>query len=143
MMGRMSKLQWTLHAQAKMRHYRLSPARVRHVLHAPVRVEEGIAPRTVAAMQPVSLTTFGGRGGSGGTSVKKDTWKQEIWVMVEDMPDGVRKVISAWRYPGVSKPRTAAFLRKEYQEFIDGDPAGSLPRPAWRTGRDNPGARKK
>ena len=37
--------------------------------------------------------------------------------MVEDMPDGARKVISAWRYPGVSKPRAMAFLRKEYQEF--------------------------
>jgi hypothetical protein len=124
-MGRMSALQWTLHAQAKMRQYRLSPARVRRVLHAPKRVEEGVAPKTVAAMQPASLKTFGSKPASGadngaktaGSAARQDSWSQEIWVMVEDMPDGARKVISAWRYPGVSKPRAMAFLRKEYQEF--------------------------
>ena len=123
-MGRMPALQWTLHAQIKMRHYRLSPARVRHVLHAPRRVEEGVAPRTVATMQPASLKTFGGRNASAEISGKNDSWTQEIWVMVEDMPEGGRKVISAWRYPGVSKPRAKAFLRKEYQEFVSGGSGG-------------------
>jgi hypothetical protein len=36
------ELEWTLHAQAKMRHYRLTPSRVRHVLHSPKRTEEGV-----------------------------------------------------------------------------------------------------
>lgn len=99
-------LSWTHHAQAKMNFYRLSPARVRRVLNAPRRVEEGVAPKTVAMMQPASLKG-------------KDRWTQEIWVMIQDS-GGRRKVISAWRYPGVTKPRdeaTVAFMRKEYNEF--------------------------
>lgn len=106
------QLQWTLHARAKMNHYRLSPARVRHVLHSPKRVEEGVAPKTVAMMQPVSMKLLG----------KKESWTQEIWVMVQDAA-GARKVISAWRYPGVTKPRDAAFLKKEYGEFLADDGA--------------------
>lgn len=109
------QLQWTLHARAKMNHYRLSPARVRHVLHSPRRVEEGVAPKTVAMMQPASIKTAGGREGAG----KQASWTQEIWVMVQDAA-GVRKVISAWRYPGVTKPRDAAFLKKEYGEYLNG-----------------------
>jgi hypothetical protein len=101
------ELRWTLHARTKMNHYRLSPSRVRHVLHSPKRIEEGVAPKTVAMMQPVSMKIVG----------KKESWTQEIWVMIEDAGDS-RKVISAWRYPGVTKPRDAAFLRKEYGEFI-------------------------
>jgi hypothetical protein len=104
-----AQLQWTLHARAKMNHYRLTPSRVRHVLHSPKRVEEGVAPKTVAMMQPVSKKTA-------------TSWSQEIWVMVQDVA-GVRKVISAWRYPGVTKPRDAAFLKKEYGEFLADDSA--------------------
>lgn len=109
-------LQWTLHARIKMNHYRLSPARVRHVLHSPKRVEEGVAPKTVAMMQPVSIKTAAARAGG----AKKEAWSQEIWVMVQDAA-GTRKVISAWRYPGVTKPRDAAFLKKEYGEFLADD----------------------
>jgi hypothetical protein len=101
------QLQWTLHARAKMNHYRLTPSRVRHVLHSPKRVEEGVAPKTVAMMQPVSIKVIG----------KKESWTQEIWVMFQDAAD-VRKVISAWRYPGVTKPRDTLFLKKEYGEFL-------------------------
>ncbi len=100
------QLEWTVHAQVKMRQYRLSPARVRRVLHSPRRTEEGVAPRTVAVMQPSSLKS-------------KDAWTQEIWVMVQDGPKE-RRVISAWRYPGVTKPRAAAVLaamRREYDEY--------------------------
>lgn len=105
-------LEWTLHAQAKMRQYRLSPARVRRVLHAPRRVEEGIAPTTVAMMQPASMKT-------------KDTWTQEIWVMFQETR-GARRVISAWRYPGTTRPRSATslgVLRAQYRDFMD-DPDG-------------------
>ena len=113
-------LQWTLHARAKMNHYRLTPSRVRHVLHSPKRVEEGVAPKTVAMMQPVSIKTAAGRVGiTGGArgGAQKESWTQEIWVMIQDAKDG-RRVISAWRYPGVTKPRDAAFLKKEYGEFL-------------------------
>ncbi len=101
-------LEWTVHAQAKMRHYRLSPARVRRVLHSPRRTEEGIAPDTIAVMQPSSMKS-------------RDVWTQEIWVMVQDGPKA-RRVISAWRYPGVTKPRASAILaalRREYDEYAE------------------------
>jgi len=78
---------WTHHAHAKMRHYQLSEGRVRRILHSPVRVEEGIAEGTIAFMQ---------RGGT------KQPY--ELWVMVQDTPQK-RKVISAWRYPGITKER--------------------------------------
>ncbi len=112
----MSKaLQWTFHAHDKMRYYRLSESRVRRVLHSPKRVEEGVAPRTLAMMQPSSIKTAGGRLGS----TQTETWTQEIWVMVQDKK-GVRKVISAWRYPGKSKPRSEAtvdFIQSAYKEY--------------------------
>ena len=60
---------------------------MRRVLHAPSRIEEGIAPKTVAIMQ---------RAGNRGN-------EYEIWVMIQEEPSR-RKVISAWRYPGTTKP---------------------------------------
>jgi hypothetical protein len=85
-------LHWTAHARAKMRQYRFSEARVKRVLHSPLRVEEGIAPDTIAMMQPVSTTGYG----------DKRTWKQEMWVMIAETPK-TRRVVSAWRYPGQTK----------------------------------------
>lgn len=70
-----------------MRQYRLSEGRIRRILHTPHRVEEGIAEGTIAMMQ---------------RSTGKHPY--ELWVMVVDTPQE-RKVISAWRYPGVTEPR--------------------------------------
>lgn len=109
-------LSWTLHAQAKMGFYKLSPARVRRVLHSPKRVEEGVAPKTIAMMQPTALKTQGGRAGA----KKEERWTQEIWVMVQDA-GAHRKVISAWRYPGVTKPRdpvTFNLMQEQYNDYI-------------------------
>ena len=92
-------LSWTAHAKGKMAFYKLSPARVRRVLHSPKRIEEGVAPKTMAAMQPAQ--------------------SHEIWVMFQDSPRD-RKIISAWRYPGVTKPRSAALkhiLKEELEAY--------------------------
>jgi hypothetical protein len=83
----MKTLFWTKHARAKMRYYGLSEGRVRRVLNAPSRIEEGIAAGTIALMQPAGS--------------KKHP--SEIWLMVQDEKDK-RKIISAWRYPGRTKP---------------------------------------
>jgi hypothetical protein len=67
-------------------------------------------------MQPASLKAAGGRAGA----KKEEKWTQEIWVMVQDAGRH-RKVISAWRYPGVTKPRdqvALATMQREYNEFI-------------------------
>ena len=104
--GRKS-VEWTAHSKAKMRFYGLSEQRVLRIIHSPRRIEEGIAPKTIAMMQPASLKGL-------------NNWTQEIWVMVQKIDqksnlknqnDNIKfknapttKVISAWRYPGKTKP---------------------------------------
>jgi hypothetical protein len=86
---------WTKHSRAKMRQYQLSERKVLRVLRNPERKEEGIAPRTIAVMQPA------------GTK-KHPT---EIWVMYQIVKSKIKnqkqktKIISAWRYPGRSPIR--------------------------------------
>ena len=113
---------WTFHAQDKMRFYRLSEARVKRVLNNPKRVEEGVAPKTLAIMQPNSVSSVRHQASS---SEKREMWKQEIWVMAQKV-SGVKgqaprvKIISAWRYPGMSKPRSEAIknlMKQEYEQF--------------------------
>lgn len=125
--------QFTLHAQYKMQQYGLSEQRVRSVIRSPKRREEGIVPKTVAVMQPVSMKKIDG----------KEVWKQEIWVMFQTKKSenknqsviasasGFRleptrlKIISAWRYPGVSPKRNPIpdeILRElETGEILEGD----------------------
>jgi hypothetical protein len=130
-------LSWTHHARAKMNFYKLSEARVRRVLNFPKRIEEGVAPKTVAMMQPSSFgvapkelgrsafaTPKLARAKAGFIKLRRDgekSWTQEIWVMVEDSRDR-RTIISAWRYPGKTKPRSEislAKMREEYQSFME------------------------
>jgi len=83
---------WTSHVKGKMLQYRLSEQKIKTVMKNPDRKEEGIAPNTSAVMK------------------RNDTpkRKEEIWVMFQTA--GVRvkglgvrkKIISAWRYPGIS-----------------------------------------
>ena len=92
-------LSWTRHIKNKMMFYGLSESKIRRILKSPKRREEGIAPRTMAAMQR-------------NDRAKK---KEEIWVMYqtkrkEKNTPGRKlglapqvRLISAWRYPGISK----------------------------------------
>jgi hypothetical protein len=88
---------WTKHAQAKMAYYRISPARVKRVIKSCLRVEEGIAPDTVAFMQPVSYKTKNG----------VRSWSQEYWVMA--VTQGVNK-----------QPTTINLQQKNKAEKIGG-----------------------
>jgi len=123
--------QFTLHAQYKMKQYGLSAQKVRSVIRNPKRREEGIVPKTVAVMQPVSVKRANDRPSRPGESGRSggETWKQEIWVLFQiknqnskiknetedEMPleFPIRytlkaksfKIISAWRYPGISPKR--------------------------------------
>jgi len=83
------KLYWTRHAKRKMRYYSLSEKRVKRVLRNPDRKELGIAPQTIAVMQK--------------TGTKKHP--TEIWAMYQKVivkKKRTIKIISAWRYPGIS-----------------------------------------
>jgi hypothetical protein len=87
------KIVWTNHVKDKMRYYRLSENRVLNIMRKPKRREEGIAEGTIAAMQ------------SAGT--KKNP--KEIWMMYQVVKSKIKdqkfkktKIISAWRYPGIT-----------------------------------------
>lgn len=80
-------LYWTSHSRAKMRFYGLSESRLKRIINFPKRIEEGIAPDTIAMMQ----------------SAGSEKHPYEIWLMIEEEKTR-RKVISAWRYPGKTKP---------------------------------------
>ncbi|MFA6183509.1 MAG: hypothetical protein WC682_00220 [Parcubacteria group bacterium] len=114
-----SKYYWTRHSIGKMMQYGLSAQRVTRVIRSFQRIEEGIAKNTVAVMQPNSIKI---------DKEGKKKWSQEIWVMYQksvknskckiksDNKDNKEisnlkqiifgsnqlKIISVWRYPGVS-----------------------------------------
>ena len=100
------KYEWTQHAAYKMKQYGLTAQRILRVVKNPQRTEEGIVKNTIAVMQPASLRTKDG----------KRVWSQEIWAMYQikgksknekGKTFGMAKIrlISAWRYPGVSPKR--------------------------------------
>jgi len=85
------KLYWTRHSREKMQYYRISQNRIKRVLRSPDRKEIGIAPRTIALMQQ--------------SGTKKHP--TEIWLMYQNVKSKnkklkITKIISAWRYPGIS-----------------------------------------
>jgi hypothetical protein len=104
---------WTKHAKEKMRYYQLSENRLKRVLRNPKRIEEGIAPDTIAIMQPA------------GTK-KHPT---EIWLIyqiksskVKGQKSKIIKIISAWRYPGISPigepPPIPEDVLKDLKEYV-------------------------
>src|SRR3989338_2671690 len=102
------KYEITKHALAKMRFYGLSEQRVKRVIRAPFRYEEGVLEKAIAVMQPNKIMkTEKGR---------PVDWKEEVWVMytlatgransklqIQNYKHKKIRVITAWRYPGVSK----------------------------------------
>jgi hypothetical protein len=111
---------WTGHAKYKMQYYGLGAQKILGVIRRPKRKEEGIVKNTIAVMQPISPKII----------KNKEIWKQEVWVMYQlryrgaisksqfpiskkiqkfNPPAGGQnstnrqiRIISAWRYPGVS-----------------------------------------
>ncbi|MDD4901445.1 MAG: hypothetical protein PHS62_05120 [Patescibacteria group bacterium] len=98
---------WTGHALGKMRYYGLTAQRILRVINHPVRIEEGVAENTTAVMQPASINRKSAPGGK--------SWNSEIWAMYK-LLDGRYKIISAWRYPGVSPKRN--YLPAEIMEEV-------------------------
>lgn len=91
---------WTKHSKGKMYFYKLSESQIKRILRSPKRAEEGVAPDTIALMQPAGS--------------RKNPY--EIWVMVQDEKNK-RKIISAWRYPGKTKPKSKVLSDILYNEF--------------------------
>ncbi len=101
------KLYWTEHSKIKMRQYGLSKSKLMNVIYKPERKEKGIADGTTAVMQTRKLFSFAKAAGKEVASAKASAPRRkvpgEIWLMYKDDKD-LRKIISAWRYPGISKP---------------------------------------
>lgn len=93
---------WTKHAKRKMKYYRLSESRVKRVLNNPKRKEIGIAPGTIAMMQPAG-------------SKKHPT---EIWLMYQIKQNKI-KIITAWRYPGRSPIRGPVPIPEEILQELE------------------------
>lgn len=107
---------WTSHAKMKMRYYGLSEQRIKNIIRRPLRTEVGIAEKTIAVMQPQSTTRD--------KVTREKNWKAEVWVMYQLAAESQKKIdiavpeklagifaprtkvkiISAWRYPGKTKP---------------------------------------
>ena len=117
-MPQYKKLYWTEHSKAKMRQYGLSVSKLLGVLRKPERIEEGIVPETVALMQTNRSSRNLPARKNFSQKILADskvdkfhyTVKKapgEVWLMYKDIKNHsgpLRKIISAWRYPGVSKP---------------------------------------
>ena len=108
------KLHWTQHSKIKMKQYGLSKQKLLRILYRPERKEKGIVPRTSAVMQTNKVfsktkSLFKDKRQNppssrfGGTMARQRKAPGEIWLMFRDTKDQ-RKIISAWRYPGISKP---------------------------------------
>jgi len=103
-----NKYAWTNHVVGKMAYYKISESLVKRVVRFPNRIEKGIAPETTVCMQ----------------SAGSKKHPSEIWVMLQELDSGGqrlysenqkpktknykletnrKKIISAWRYPGISK----------------------------------------
>lgn len=107
------KYEWTNHVVRKMAYYGISESLIKRITRFPKRIEVGIAPGTIACMQPAG-------------SKKQPS---EVWVMYRSMAEvavdlaskspspllfrakdrfniwiGTSKklIITAWRYPGAS-----------------------------------------
>jgi hypothetical protein len=108
------KFFWTQHSQIKMRQYGLSKQKLLGILHRPERREKGIVPGTSAVMRTNKIfkkTTPLLKGKIQPDFAKASAWQRkapgEIWIMYKDIKISsapTRKIISAWRYPGISKP---------------------------------------
>lgn len=97
----MEKIIWTKHSEKKISFYNLSKNRVLRVIKNPFRIEEGIAPQTIAVMKPINPKKIKYHNNKRKYSSTKLKWNQEIWVMFQKNKKEL-KIISAWRYPGIS-----------------------------------------
>ena len=91
-----------------MKQYGLSKQKLLGILYKPERKEKGIVPGTLAVMK-TNKVFFKEK-----QITLKKAWQKprrapgEIWLMYRDTKTAslgpIRKIISAWRYPGISKP---------------------------------------
>jgi hypothetical protein len=102
------KLFWTEHSKVKMRQYGLSKQKLFGILGRPERKEQGIVPGTTAVMKTNKVFFKEKKIALDKAWQRPKRSPGEIWLMYKDVKKrdegNIRKIISAWRYPGISKP---------------------------------------
>lgn len=126
------KIVWTQHSEIKLKQYGLSKSKISGLIRKPERIEEGIAPRTVAMMRTnkifsnasfkknlrlnLKIKTDFNKFNFANRNIKKAPG--EIWVMYKDIKD-LRKIISCWRYPGVTKPGEQIPIPADIKAYLE------------------------
>ena len=122
MISKYKKLFWTEHSKIKMRQYGLSKQKLLGILYKPERKEKGIAPGTSAVMKTNKLFFKEKKVTVVGAWQKPRKAPGEIWLMYKDVKKqsegDVRKIISAWRYPGVSKRGEAIPIPEDIRQEL-------------------------
>jgi hypothetical protein len=119
------KYQWTNHVKDKMVYYGISESLIKRIVRFPKRREEGIAPGTVASMSPYGKSSAG-----------KQPYRGEVWVMHKEISQKAKiksqnpkvagldflkmRIISAWRYPGVSPAGKKIPIPEEILQELEG-----------------------
>jgi hypothetical protein len=104
------KFSWTKHSIEKMKFYNFSAQRITRVINNPERKEEAVAPGCVAVAQTVG-----------------NKRKTEIWVMYKQIGTKINnkfakpkvRIISAWRYPGISPKRGVIPIPEDVLEELE------------------------
>lgn len=112
------KIHWTEHSKIKMRQYGLSRTKLINIVYKPERKEQGIVLGTTAVMKtnksyqnsrakilPVKFFQ------------KREKVPGEVWLMYRDVK-AERRIISCWRYPGVTKPGDQIPIPKEIRQEL-------------------------
>lgn len=103
------KYLWTIHARVKMKYYGLAESRVKRIIRFPVRYEEGIAPHTVAVMQPAGTKRYSEIWVMyklvGGSQEKKSKLKKPSFAKIPESKQKAIKIITVWRYPAKAPVR--------------------------------------
>lgn len=115
MINSFKKIEWTAHSLMKMKQYGLSKSKLMKILYKPERKEQGIVPGTMAVMETKKIYS--------NIKIKPATFTKavrpsgEIWLMYKDSKLN-RRIISAWRYPGISKPGEEIPVPKDIKEEL-------------------------
>ncbi|MCX6718595.1 MAG: hypothetical protein NTY81_03300 [Candidatus Staskawiczbacteria bacterium] len=108
---------WTEHSKIKMRQYGLSKQKLLGILARPERKELGIVPGTFAMMKTNKVFFKAKQITLAKAWQKPKKAPGEIWIMYKDTKD-FRKIISAWRYPGISKPGEEIPIPEDIKIFL-------------------------
>jgi len=129
---------WTRHIKNKMMFYHLSGAQILRIFRKPKRREEGVAPETFAAMQPkvangrqpsaisrkplqeelwimykVNRGANSSRSTANSQTGKSDPSGRQPSAVSRKLVTSRVTMISAWRYPGTTKPGERPMIPEE------------------------------